>query len=153
MSFLKAMIEKIQERSPIASKLVRVSAVLDPTNMLLLETQDERSAFDKVVDMMYSKKRIGAKQGDNAREQFIDFLKKVVRCNKVEFANFEKKIQRLDEFLGFCVNQKVYSDILHVCKFVFTLSHGQSPIERAFNVKNSRRKFERCHPGFIALCI
>ena len=36
-----------------------------------------------------------------------------MKCNKIKFANFNKKIMRIVEFLGFDVNQKVYPD----CKF------------------------------------
>ena len=57
-----------------------------------------------------------------------------MKCNKTEFANFNKKIMRIDEFLGFDVNQKVYPDFWYVCKFVFTLNHGQSADERGFNI-------------------
>ena len=72
----------------------------------------------------FEKKRISAKQGDAAKEQFDDFLQKVVKCNNNNFANFDKKNARVDEFLGFCANQKVNPDFWYVCKFVFTLSHG-----------------------------
>ena len=41
---------------------------------------------------------------------------------------------RIDEFLGFYVNQKVYPDFWYVYKLVFTLSHGQSAVERGFNI-------------------
>ena len=57
-----------------------------------------------------------------------------MKCNKTEFANFNKKIMRIDEFLGFDVNQKVYPDFWYVCKFVFTLNHGQSAVESGFNI-------------------
>ena len=130
---LKGMIEKIQER-PISYKLVRVSAALDPVNMAILESETEQSLFDKIVAIMYSNKRITAKQEDTAKEQFDNFLQMVVKCNKNAFANFNKKNDRVDEFLGFYVNRKVYPDFWYVCKFIFTLSHGQSAVERGFNV-------------------
>ena len=106
------MIQKIQEQSPISCKLVWVSDALDPVKIASLESESEQSLFDKIVDIMYSKKRITiiAKQGGSAKEQFDDFLQKLVKCNKTEFANFNKKIVCIDEFLGFYVNQKVYPD-------------------------------------------
>ena len=131
---LKAIIEKIQERSPISFKLVRMAAALDPVKMALLESETVQSLFDAIVDIMYGNKRISAKQGDAAKEQFDVFLQTVVKCNKNEFENFDKKITRVDEFLGFYVNTKVYPDFWFVCKFVFTLCHGQSAVERGFNV-------------------
>ena len=84
------MIQKIQERSPISCKLVRVPDALDSVKIASLESQSEQSLFDKIVDIMYSKKwiTITAKQGGSAKEQFDDFLQKLVKCNKTEFANF-----------------------------------------------------------------
>ena len=131
---LKGMIEKIQQRNPISSKLVWVAAALDPVKMALLESETEQSLFDAIVSIMYGKKRITAKQEDKAKEQFDDFHQKVVKTNKNAFANFDRKHARVDEFLGFYVNLKVYPDFWYVCKFVFTLCHGQSAVERGFNV-------------------
>ena len=128
------MTEKIHEQSPISCKLVRVFSALDPVKMALLESGSEQSLFEKIVDIMYSKKRITAKQGDSAKEMFDDFLQRVVKFSKTEFANFNKKIMHIGEFLGFCMNQKVYPDFWCVYKFVFTLSHGQSAVERGFNI-------------------
>ena len=128
------MIEKIQERSPISCKLVWVSAALNPVKMALLQSETEQSFFCGIVDIMYSNKRISAKQGDAAKEQFDYFLQKVVKCNNNSFANFDEKNTRVDEFLGFYANQKVYPDFWCVCKFVFALSHGQSAVECVFNI-------------------
>ena len=102
---MEGMIEKIQERSPISFKLVRVSAALDPVKMILLKYEIEQSLFGKIVDIIYSKKRMTAKQGDRAKEQFGNFLQKVVKCIKTEFTNFNEKIMCIDEFRGFYVNQ------------------------------------------------
>ena len=132
---LEGMIEKIQEPSPISCKLVQVSATLDSVKMALLQSQTEESLFNGIVDIMYSNKRISSKQGDVAKEQFDDFLQKIVKCNNNSFANFDKKNTRVVECLGFYVNpEKVYPDFWYVCKFVFTLSHGQSAVERGFNI-------------------
>ena len=69
-----------------------------------------------------------------AKEHFDDFLQKVGKCNNNSFGNFDKNNTRVDEFLGFYVNQTVYPGFWYVCKFLFTLSHGQSAVERGFNI-------------------
>ena len=74
---LKGMIEKIQQWSPISCKLVPVPAAFDPVKMALLESESEQPLFDKIVDIVYSKKRITANQGDSAKEQFDDFLQRL----------------------------------------------------------------------------
>ena len=40
----------------------------------------------------------------------------------------------INKFLGVYVNEKIYPDFWYVCKFVFTLSHGQSAVECGFNI-------------------
>ena len=59
-----------------------------------------------------------------------------MKVNKNEFLEFDFKITRVDEFLGFYVTSKVYTEFWLVCKFIFTLSHGQSAVERGININN-----------------
>ena len=54
--FLKKMVEKMQEKSPIRYMLVRNSAVLDPQNMASHDPETLQSMFDSVVGIMHSKK-------------------------------------------------------------------------------------------------
>ena len=94
-----------------------------------------QSMFNSVIDIMHSKKRISAAQGDRAKEQFEQFLLKVVTLNKNKFLNFNRKVTHLDEFLAlFVCSSSLYNDFWHVCKFVFSLCHGQSSVEHGFNV-------------------
>ena len=95
------MTEKSKKQRPISCKLGQVCAALDPVKMALLECESEQSLFDKILDTTYSKKRITAKQGGSAKEQFDNFLQKVARWSKTKFPNFNQKITRIDEFLGF----------------------------------------------------
>ena len=39
-------------------------------------------------------------------------------------------------FWAFMFTSKVYTEFWLVCKFIFTLSHGQSAVERGFNINN-----------------
>ena len=133
--FLKKLVEKMQEKSPIRYKLVRNSAVLDPQNMASHDTETLQSMFNSVVGIMHSKKRISATQGDRATYRFEQFLLKVVALSKNEFLNFNRKITHLDDFLAFFVcSSTLYNDFWDVCKFVFSLCHGQSSVEHGFSV-------------------
>ena len=82
MIFLKKMVEKIQERSPFGYKLVKVSAALDPRNMASLDADTLQTMFDAIVGIMHSKKRISSKHVDCAKEQYEQFLQKIVAVNK-----------------------------------------------------------------------
>ena len=135
VAFLTALIDKIQERSPLKYKLVRVAAVLDPLNMAFLDAEVLQRMFDSLVGIMFSNKHISAKKADLAKEQFGEFLVNVVAPNKNAFLEYCMKSTRLDDFLAFYVCCSThYNDFWFVCKFVFTLTHGQSSVERGFNV-------------------
>ena len=99
---VKGMIEKIQDQSSISCKLVRVSAALDPVKMALLESESEQFLFEKIVNIIYSKKRITAKQGYSAKEQFDDFLQQVVKCN-ITRLNLPILIRKLCVLISFLV--------------------------------------------------
>ena len=80
--FLKKMVKKIQGRSPLGYKFVKVSAALDPMNMVSLDADTLQNMFDATGGIMRSKKRISGKQGDLAKEQYEQFLQKIVAVNK-----------------------------------------------------------------------
>ena len=135
VKLLEKMVLKIQERSPISFKLILVACALDPVRMAS-DPENVQTLFDAIVAIMYQNKRLNAKQSDAAKEQFSDFLRKIVKVNKNEFLAFDFKVTRVDEFLGFYVTSNVYTEFWLVCKFIFTLSHGQSAVERGFNINN-----------------
>ena len=135
MIFLKKMVEEIPERSPLGYKLIRVSAALDPRNMVSLDADTLQIMSDVIVGIMHCKKRISGKQGDRVKEQYEQFLQKMVAVNKNQFLDFNMKVTRLDDFLAFYVcSSSLYKDSWYVCNFIFSLCHGQSSVERGFNV-------------------
>ena len=45
------------------------------------------------------------------------------------------KVTHFDDFFAFCVcSNSLYKDFWYVCNFTFSLCHGQSLVERGFNV-------------------
>ena len=59
--------------------------------------------------------------------------------DETEFLISDFKANCVDDFRRFYVTTK-YSDFSHVCKFIFTLSHGQSAEECGFNINNNNKK-------------
>ena len=68
--------------------------------------------------------------------------------DETEFLISDFKANCVDDFRRFYVTTK-YSDFSHVCKFIFTLSHGQSAEECGFNINNNNKKwfitYKKCH--------
>ena len=83
---------------------------------------------------MHCKKRISGKEGDRVKEQYEQFLQKMVAINKNQYLDFNMKVTRLDDFLAFYVcSSSLCKDSWYVCNFIFPLCHGQSSAERGFN--------------------
>ena len=114
--FLKGMIGKIQERSLTSCKLVRVSAALDSVKIDLLESENEQSLFDKINDIMYSKKRISAKQGGSAKDGLITFFKMLLNVTRLNLPILVKILCLLMNFL-------VYTRIIK-CTQIFGMSEN-----------------------------
>ena len=131
---LTKMVKKLQERSPLKYHFVRCSESLSPVEMARSK-DDCQAKFQFLVARMYKLKYISSKQAEDAKVQFQEFLNDDVQHNLSEFRKYDMYHTRLDVFLGKFINgQKKYEHLWNVCKFVFVLSHGQSNIERGFNV-------------------
>ena len=151
-TMLQALIKKIQERSPVGYKLVQVSACLNPVNMATLDGEGSQRMFDGLVSMMYNNRRITSVVADKAKEQFDKFLSTEVKFNKTDFQSFDFTKTRLDEFLKLYTDGgKTYPEMWTVCVFVFTLSHGQSSVERGFNINKDSLKTNLDGTTLVAL--
>ena len=97
------MIQKIQERSPISCKLVRVSDALDSVKITSLESESEQSLFDKIVDIMYSKKRITILQNREVvlRNSLMTFFKSLLNVTRLNLPILIKRLFVLMSFLVF----------------------------------------------------
>ena len=74
------MVQKLQERSPLKYALVRSAAAFDP--IVMVESESNASnLFGGIVDAMVEQNRLTCNEGDNAKDQFDDFLASVVRTD------------------------------------------------------------------------
>jgi hypothetical protein len=53
-----------------------------------------------------------------------------------DFKGYNQSSDRLDTFLHQYISGKDYGNFWKVCQIVFTLSHGQSAVERGFNIND-----------------
>ena len=97
--------------------------------------------FDSIVDTMHKNKRIISKDADTAREQYDYFLSNEVSKNHNDLKNLFFLKTRLGEFIKtYTLNENEYEKFGDVCKYIFTLSHGQSSVERGFNINKDSLK-------------
>ena len=142
--FLQSMVRKLQERSPLKYLIVRCMSCLSPENIV-----NKKEAcvlkFEKLVDKLYNHKYLTAKESDDAKIQYTEFLDSIAKINVVEFSNFESSVTRLDTFYGKWLHKnKNFKSLWKVMICIFTLSHGQSQIERGFSI-NSGLMVENMH--------
>ena len=72
---------------------------------------------------------------DEAKHEFSNFLNQMLRENKVIFREYDIDANRLDDFfMGYLKETVRYKNLLNVIKIVLTLSHGQSAVDKPYNV-------------------
>ena len=82
-----------------------------------------------LLDHLHEKQPISSQQCDDSKSQYGKFSD-VVKANKESFRNFDSNVTRVDQALGTFLNDaKELKNLWLICKFAFTLSHGQARIE------------------------
>ena len=71
--FLIAMIEKLQDRLPLKSAIVRYSSCLPPHNMINHKDLYILK-FEKLVERLYKNSSIESVEADNSKNEFPNFL-------------------------------------------------------------------------------
>ena len=134
MSMLVAIVQNLQERSPLKYLLVRCASCLSPIQMVR-KKEECNTRFTSLVDKLYVGKWISAKDADNAKREYDIFLDAVQHEHKDEFLTFDIKTKQVDRFLAsFIHGNSKYKNCWNVCKLILTLSHGQSAVERGFSI-------------------
>ena len=136
ISFIIGAINKLKERLPIKSLIVRTSLCLSPDQ--ILNRKFSVPTFEKLVDKIFKLKYISSVGADAAKLEFLSFIIHVQKsCEK--FCKFNKFNNSLDLFLGEFVLPKKdeFKNFWKICIFIFTLSHGQNQVKRGFNINKN----------------
>ena len=72
-----------------------------------------------------------AKEADGAKIQYDDFLSSVVRQNLSSLEEFNFFDLPLNQFLSPHLHRNNKCQLWKVCIFIFAISHGQSPLQKA----------------------
>ena len=126
-------INRLKERLPIKSLIVRASLCLSPDH--ILNKKFSVPTFEQLVDKIFKLKYISSVEADAAKLEFPSFIIHLQKsCEK--FGKSNKFNDSLDLFLGEFVLPKKdeFKNFWKICIFIFSLSHGQSQVERGFNI-------------------
>ena len=84
---------------------------------------------------MYKCKHINAEEADQSKDQFESFVDSEARKSAEEFSKYYMVNDRLDKFLTMVFSKlEAHITLESNDLFVFTLRHGQTQIERGFNI-------------------
>ena len=131
---LVAIVKKLQERSPLQYLVVRSASCLSPLR-IVRDKEGSIVRFTSLVDSLYSKSWLSSRDADESKKEYDIFLETVNHEYRDKFLLFDVKTNRVDDFLAsFIHGNTKFKFLWNVCKLVFTLSHGQSAVERGFSV-------------------
>ena len=98
LRFLKALAQKLQERSPLKYPFIRKAICLSLIFMVA-KPEAAKLHFNAVVEKLYSLNWMSEKSAESAKVQYDDFL--WLECKKYydKFSEFGWKVGQLDKFL------------------------------------------------------
>ncbi|ROL42292.1 Extracellular calcium-sensing receptor [Anabarilius grahami] len=137
---LVAMVDKLQQKSPLKYILVKNMGFLDPVNMANEETDQLKGMLRRTLAYLVDQGRINEQDCDKIIQQYAHFLDDVLQKNHSAFADFNSLSDRVDTLLYTCMSkEKELQKLWKMCHQLLLLSHGQGTVERGFSVN---RKIE-----------
>ena len=93
---LVKLVEKILERSPLGSVIVRNASVLDPRDILMISTEEAEKRMKSILNHLINFKQLAPVFSDKALSQFTDFVTEP-KLFKDMLIEFNKESDRLDD--------------------------------------------------------
>ena len=129
--FLGITSQHMVKKSPMKSKFARNASCIDPK---LMATDSDKSVkrFSLVLEMLVQVKRMSAKDADESKIRFQQFLSHDLKESKEKFLSFNRKEERLAVFLFEFIGKLVeYGWMSKPIQFILTMFHGQAMSKRA----------------------
>ena len=134
--FLSATVEKILERSPVKYKVVRYISGIVPATVASNAVLCEKRLKDLMM-LLYEKGWITSISADRASLQVATLCTMASSSMKAKFDNFSRSSDRLDIFYRDILGSNPeFTELWHVFKLIFILSHGNASVESGFSVNN-----------------
>ena len=131
LEFLKAVVLKLQEKSPLNFSLVRNMSCLNPKTMTEKRDLSMRK-MKRILQCLCQVKRISDAACDKAYEEYSLFLDSTAVERASEM--FNPATQRVDAWFHDAIADKEeFMTLWSVIKQLLLLSHGQATVERGFS--------------------
>ena len=133
--FVRAIVEKIAESSPLTCVIIRNVVVFDPRNMAASGAETLVKKLKPLTQKLVALRIINFQTADKALMQYRLLLGKEVIMSKDIFLNFNSREDRVDEFFFHKIGvHKNYPELSSVIIIILILSSGQAFTERGFSV-------------------
>ena len=133
--FVVNIIQKMFDKSPLSNHFVKYSSCFRPDKVL--DNPDGHLMMKKLLRSLVNLKILTETHSDLALRQYISFTKEDAKLNSSLLNEFSLSNDRLDDFYFKKMKISKFKELALVCKIVFTLSHGQSSVERGFSLNKS----------------
>lgn len=125
--FVRTMVKKLLNKSPIKYKLVRCCVFLNPTVMV---TDRACSLLSQTLDELREVNKVTAAECDAIKDEFVHFKNHIM--NRNVFSTYDCSSERLDSFLHLHLKEQC-PRLWTIVNLLLLLSHGQSSVERGFS--------------------
>ena len=132
--FVRAIVEKIAERSPLTSVIIRNAVVFDP-HMAASGAETLIKKLKPLTQTLVALRIINFQTADKALMQYRLLLGKEGIMSKDIFLNFNSREDRVDEIFFHKIGvHKNFPELSSVITMILILSSGQAFTERGFSV-------------------
>jgi hypothetical protein len=149
-AFLLGIIQKVIEKSPLKSRLVRSLGWLQP-KCISEDCSGCVKQLDITLNCLASLGRVSPDSCDSIKAQFIQWQSTTVSSNSAIFESFNSTTNRLDDFYNeYLGNMPDYTDLWQIVRLVLMLSHGQAAVERGFSINKETMTVNMAERTLIA---
>ena len=131
--FIRSMLTKLFERSPLGSFILKSAAIFDPAKLRELPNEKIHARWKMLLNCFIALGILSSQQCDTATTQFKAFIDEKLKMFRADFGGFLRDCFRLDEFYFTLIGVQKYDQLSFVLRLLLTLSHVQAAIERGFS--------------------
>ena len=134
--FLKTIVEKLRERSPLKYNLTRAISSVSPTQISTLSEAIIRKRFNTLMELMVESKWVSSITADKAEAQYSGLVRNANFIS--EMKGFDMQSDRVDELYSKLLSRsKDFAELWFIVRQVLILSHGNACVESGFSINKS----------------
>ena len=134
--FIRSMLTKLFESSPLGSLILKSAAIFDPAKLRELPKEKIHDRWKMLLKCFIDLGILSPQQCDTVTTQFKAFLDEKLKMFYADFNGFSQDSFPLDEFYFTRIGVQKYDQASFVLRSPLTLSNGQAAVEQGFSHNN-----------------